>query len=81
MACSTCRNLERAYETGISEYAEARASVCYRVSTVHAAQKNVDMERARYELEEHRSVCASAASVRRLLPDRDAPRISRQLVA
>ena len=56
MACSTCRNLERAYETGISEYAEARASVCYRVSTVHAAQKNVDMERARYELEEHRSV-------------------------
>jgi hypothetical protein len=81
MACSTCRNLERAYETGISEYAEARASVCYRVSTALAAQKNVDMERARYELEEHRLVCASAARVPKLLPRRDAPKSSRQLVA
>lgn len=81
MACSTCRNLERAYEAGISEYAEARASVCYRISSVLAAQKNVDMERARYALEEHRSVCASAASVRKLVPERDAPKKVRQLVA
>jgi len=81
MDCSTCRNLERAYEAAISEYAEARASVCYRVSTACAAQKNVDMERARYELEEHRIVCASAAYVPRLLPERDAPKISRQLAA
>jgi hypothetical protein len=81
MGCSTCRNLEQAYEAGVTEYAEARASACYRVCTRLAAQKNVDMERARYELEEHRKVCASAASVRRLLPERDAPERSRQLVA
>jgi hypothetical protein len=81
MACLTCRNLERAYEAEISEYAEARASVCYRLSSALAAQKNVDMERARYELEEHRLVCASATSVAKLLPERDAPKRSRQLVA
>ena len=81
MGCATCRNLEQAYETGISEYVEARASACYRVCTRLAAQKNVDMERARYELEEHRAVCALAASVPKLLPERDAPKISRQLVA
>lgn len=81
MACATCRNLERAYETGISEYAEARASVCYRVSSRLAAQKNVDMERARYELEEHRAVCASTAGVPKILPERDVPKKVRQLVA
>jgi len=39
MGCSTCRNLERAYEAGLSEYVEARASVCYRVSTVLAPRR------------------------------------------
>jgi len=81
MECSTCKNLERAYEAGISEYAGALASVCYRVNTGPAAQKKVDMERARYELEEHRSICASAAGVTPRLPGRDARRTSRQLVA
>jgi len=81
MGCSTCRNLERAYEAGVAEYAEARASVCYRVSTRLAAQKNVDMERARYALEEHRHLCASAAGVPKVLPQPDAPKSSRQLVA
>lgn len=81
MDCLTCRSLERAYGALVSEYAEARASVCYRVSTARAAQKNVDMERARYELEEHRIVCASAVSVHKLLPQRDAPKNSRQLAA
>ena len=57
MDCLICANLERAYEARLSEYVEARTSVCYRVSTRLAAQRNVDMERARYELEEHRSVC------------------------
>jgi hypothetical protein len=74
MVCSICRNLERAYETGLNEYIQARSSVCFRLCTQFAARKNVDMERARYELEEHRLVCASA--IRRasaLLPGRDAP--------
>jgi hypothetical protein len=30
---------------------------------------NVDMERSRYDLEEHRLVCASAITVRALLPE------------
>jgi hypothetical protein len=57
MDCLICANLERAYEARLSEYVEARTSVCYRVSTKLAAQRNVEMERARYELEEHRSAC------------------------
>jgi hypothetical protein len=57
MDCLICANLERAYEARLSEYVEARTSVCYRVSTRLAAKRNVDMERARYELEEHRSAC------------------------
>jgi len=81
MGCSTCRNLERAYETGISEYDEARASAGYRVCTVLAARKQVDMERAKSELEEHQIGCASAASIAKLLPERDAPESKRQLVA
>jgi hypothetical protein len=57
MDCLICANLKRDYEARISEYVEARTSVCYRVSTKLAARRNVDMERARYELEEHRSAC------------------------
>jgi hypothetical protein len=65
----------------LSEYIEARASAGYRISTVLAGQKNVDMERARYELEEHRSLCASTVRVPVLLPKREAPTRVRQLVA
>jgi hypothetical protein len=81
MGCSICRDLERDCAARLSEYIEARSSVCYRVCTVLAAQKNVDMERARYELEEHRRVCASASGVPALLPERDAPRSLRHLAA
>jgi hypothetical protein len=72
MGCSICSNLERTYEAVLSEYVEARSSVRYRVSTVLAAQKNVDMERARYELEEHRRVC-SFAVVPTLMVGRERP--------
>lgn len=58
MECSVCRDLERAYAMRLRELIEARSSACYRVSEQVAAVKNVDMERARYELEEHRIVCA-----------------------
>jgi hypothetical protein len=81
MGCSICRNLERAYEDELSEYVEACSSVCYRVSTKLAGQKNVDMERARYELEEHRSVCVFASQLTALLPERDVPTSLRQMVA
>ena len=60
MKCSICKNLERVFECKRREYFEARYSVYYRVSTKLAAYKNVDMERAKSDLEEHQFVCPSA---------------------
>ena len=64
MGCPICRNLERAFEAGLGEYIEARSSAYYPFCTKAAAYKKVDMERARYELEEHKLVCASAVRSR-----------------
>jgi len=78
MSCSICEYLERTYDALLSEYIEARSSVRYRISTQLAAQKNVDMERARYELEEHRRICPTAV-LPALLVKRESPaRIRRQ---
>jgi hypothetical protein len=71
MGCLICRNLERAYEAGLSEYIEARSSAYYPVCTKPAASKKVDLERARYELEEHRLQCVSAAGLHALSRARD----------
>ncbi len=81
MDCPICRDLKRAYETGLSEYIEARSSASYGISTKLAAFKSVEMERARYDLEEHRFVCASAIRVVALLPERDVSASLRQLAA
>ena len=81
MDCSICLDLAGAFEAGLSEYIEARSSACYQVSKGPSAKKNVDMERARYELEEHRLVCVSAASVLALLPEPDVTTSLRQLAA
>ena len=81
MNCSICRNLEQAFEAGLSEYVDARSSAGYQVSKRHAAEMNVDMERARYELEEHRLQCDSAVRVRVLLPERDVSSSLRLLLA
>ena len=59
MDCLKCKNLEKSFEFRLHQYGEARSSAYYRVSTELAAKKNVDMERARYDLEEHYLVCAS----------------------
>jgi hypothetical protein len=66
MDCLKCKNLKGALEFKLSEYVATRSSAYYRVSTELAAKKNVDVERARYDLEEHRTVCASYAE-RKLL--------------
>jgi hypothetical protein len=81
MGCSICRNLEQAFEAGLNEYIGARSSAGYQVSKRHAAEMNVDMERARYELEEHRLQCDSAVKVRVLLPERDVSSSLRLLLA
>jgi len=57
MDCLICKDLERAFESRLSKYLEARSGEYYRVSTELAAQKNVDMERAKSDLEEHQLVC------------------------
>jgi len=71
MDCLICKDLTSAFEAGLSEYIEARSSACYLVSKRFAAKKNVDMERARYELEEHRLLCVSAVRVLAFLPELD----------
>ena len=68
MHCPICRNLEQAYEARLSEYIKARSSACFRLCTKLAARKNVEMERALIELEEHRSVCRSAINESTRLP-------------
>jgi len=64
MACLICRNLERTLDFRRSKYFEARSVAYYQVSKELAAHKNVDMERAKSNLEEYRSACASAARAR-----------------
>jgi hypothetical protein len=81
MDCPICGDLKRAYEAGFSEYIKASFSACYRVSKRLAARMNVDMERARHELKEHRFVCTSAIRVFALLPKQEASTSLRQLAA
>jgi hypothetical protein len=47
-------------ESRLSEYAAARSAAYYGLSTELAAYKNIEMERAKSELEEHRFVCVFA---------------------
>jgi hypothetical protein len=57
MDCLICKDLERALESRRGKYIEARSTAYYRVSTELAAKENVDMERAKSDWDEHRSVC------------------------
>ena len=57
MGCAMCRELKRAFEIEMTYYVEACASAYYRVSTQVAARRNVDMERAKNDWEEHQMVC------------------------
>jgi hypothetical protein len=83
MVCLICRNLKRAFEIRNTEYIEARSSLYYRISRKFAARKNVDMERAKSDLEEHRRVCASAViePALLLLARPVSPRRARQVAA
>ncbi len=64
MDCLVCKDLERTLESRRSQYIEARSAAYYQVSTELAAYKNVDMERAKSDLEDHQLVCVSTAGVR-----------------
>ena len=80
MNCPHCRELEQAYEAALSEYVEARASAWFRICPKLAARKNVDMERTKYELEEHSLVCISATTTVAPLPERGMSTNLKQLV-
>lgn len=71
MSCPICGNLQRDYENKLGEYLAARASAVYGMSRKFAAKKNVEMERARYELEEHQIACAPALRSHALIAVRD----------
>ena len=64
MKCSDCKYLERVFESSIERYVAACSAAFYRVSTEFAARKNVDMERAKNDLEEHRRLCAFVKEIR-----------------
>lgn len=57
MGCQLCLNLEHALEEKRKEYLQASSSSCSLVSSKFAAYMVVEMERARFELEDHRSTC------------------------
>ncbi len=56
-SCRECENLNRIFESKLTEYLAARSAVLYRISTEFAARQQVDMERARNDMEEHMSSC------------------------
>jgi hypothetical protein len=81
MDCLACTDLKQRYEASLADFTEARSSAYYRVTHRFAAAKNVEMERARFELEEHRSVCVPPRDVIVQLPKGVLPFRERRLVA
>lgn len=61
MTCSLCRNLNQALEHRLSDFNGALSSAVPRMSDQMVAKRNVELQRARYELEEHQRDCALAA--------------------
>jgi hypothetical protein len=55
--CLECQNLSRVYESKLTKYLAARSAVLYRISTEFAAKQQVDMERAKNDMEEHQLTC------------------------
>lgn len=60
MDCLECKDLDRALKLTLASYLTARSAAFYRVCTAIAAKREVDMERARTDLQEHRLVCPFA---------------------
>jgi hypothetical protein len=58
--CPDCKNLHRILELASTKYAMACSAPFHRVCTESAARAQVDMERAKNDLQEHQSVCAGS---------------------
>jgi hypothetical protein len=62
MRCPICDDFERALDDRTCEYHKAYSSTVYRkISSRFVAYSEIEMARARSELEMHRSVCAASA--------------------
>ena len=62
MHCQVCENLKLALKARTREYVEASSDAYSRATNRFAAYVNVEMERARTELQEHRMVCLYASN-------------------
>jgi hypothetical protein len=60
-SCLECENLIQTFESKVAKYLAARSAALYRISTEFAAKQQVDMERAKNDMEEHRLICLFAA--------------------
>jgi len=60
MRCSVCMDLERALENKRLECVKVLSGPYFDFSDRFIAYANVEMERARSDLERHRSLCVSA---------------------
>ena len=68
MICAQCKDLERFFGETLARYDAARNAAYYRVCTELAAKREVDMERAKSALEEHRGMCVWAAAAAVVVP-------------
>ena len=59
--CPECESLNQVFESKLTAYLAARSAVLYQISTEFAARQQVDMERAKNDMEEHLSICSFAA--------------------
>jgi hypothetical protein len=62
--CPECESLNQVFESKLTGYIAARSAVLYQISTEFAAKQQVDMERAKNDMEDHQSICSFAAEVR-----------------
>ena len=63
MNCLECAALDRTLKAALARYVEARSSAFFRVSTEFAAMNQVDMERAKTSIQDHKLVCPFGAEV------------------
>jgi len=66
--CLECENLNRVYGSKLAKYHAARCAVLYRINTEFAARQQVDMERAKNDMEEHLLTCPFATKAGCLMP-------------
>jgi len=66
--CLECKDLNRIFKSELTKYLVARSAAFYRISTEFAAKRQVDMERAKNDMEEHLLICRFATKAQCLVP-------------